>query len=115
MSLLSILRIVIAAKAQEPQGPAKTSKSKSDHSVKVSKVSNPLSDAEETDLGMMTLESFRLWSLGALRNFLALRKRSVEGGLDELAARYLIVFSGLYYSPLLFGKRDIILNMSMNL
>ena len=36
----------------------------------------------------MTLETFRLWSGPALKVYLSLPKKSVEGSFDELAARY---------------------------
>ena len=35
----------------------------------------------------MTLESFKMWSSPALKTFLSLRKRSINGSFDELAAR----------------------------
>ena len=39
------------------------------------------------NLGNMTLEDFKLYSLAALKGFLALRKKSLEGTYDELASR----------------------------
>ena len=36
---------------------------------------------------VMTLDSFRMWSAAALKGFLAIRKRSIDGTHEELAAR----------------------------
>ena len=38
-------------------------------------------------LGDMTLSKLKMWSVQALKVFLSLRKRSVTGDIDELAAR----------------------------
>ena len=39
------------------------------------------------DLNSMCLEDFKLWSADALVGFLQLRKRSIKGSKEELAAR----------------------------
>ena len=43
-----------------------------------------------TDLDEMSLNSFKMWTDMALKIFLEVRGKSVEGSHDELAARYLI-------------------------
>ena len=36
----------------------------------------------------MTLEKFRLWNTAALKVYLSVREKSIEGSFDELASRY---------------------------
>ena len=45
------------------------------------------SAAMTADLDKMSLHEFKMWSTAALKSFLAVRKRSVEGSFDELASR----------------------------
>jgi hypothetical protein len=40
-----------------------------------------------TDLDEMTMASFKMWSTTALKTFLEVRGKSVDGSNDELAAR----------------------------
>lgn len=49
----------------------------------------PFGDAVSVDLDNMTLETFKLWSMAALKVFLSVRKKSIEGSFDELSARYI--------------------------
>ena len=39
------------------------------------------------NIGDMTLDAFRLWSAAALKVFLSIRRRNIEGSFEELAAR----------------------------
>ena len=36
----------------------------------------------------MTLDQFRLWNINALKAYLHIRGKNTDGGLEELAARY---------------------------
>ena len=55
---------------------------------------NPVSPAttpfagSTPDLNDMYMEEFSLWSEPALKTFLSVRKKSIEGNFDELVARY---------------------------
>ncbi|KAH3817671.1 uncharacterized protein LOC127882165 [Dreissena polymorpha] len=44
------------------------------------------------DLNDMTLDKFKLWSVNALRVYLSLRKKSITGNFDEIAARAFIAW-----------------------
>jgi len=46
-----------------------------------------VTDFTMDDLGDMTLQTFKLWSIHALKVFLAKRDRPVTGSFDELVAR----------------------------
>lgn len=50
---------------------------------------NPLSTEDPlSERDNMTLGQFKLWSKDALKTFLAVRDRSLNGTFEELAARY---------------------------
>ena len=42
---------------------------------------------EITDIGILQIGDFKLWSSMALKSFLALRGKSVNGSFDTLVAR----------------------------
>ena len=56
-----------------------------------------------SSLEVLTLESFELWSTKALKSFLALRRKSTEGGFKELASRQ-VYFKRCYYLYFLVFK-----------
>ena len=43
--------------------------------------------ASSEDIGSLSLQDFKLWSSVALKSFLSLRKKAVNGSFDTLAAR----------------------------
>ena len=47
----------------------------------------PFKNDISVDLDKMSLDEFQTWSMPSLKAFLSLRKRSVDGSFDELAAR----------------------------
>ena len=47
----------------------------------------------------MSLDEFKLWTAVALKTFLSLRRKSIDGSFDELVARY--IFNIVCYHPVL--------------
>ena len=49
------------------------------------------------ELSEMSVEKFRIWSLCALKVYLARRNKPIDGNLDELSARYVHIFCLFVY------------------
>ena len=44
-------------------------------------------DDSRQDIGVLSLEDFKMWSTMALKTFLSLQRKSVVGSIEVLAAR----------------------------
>ena len=44
---------------------------------------------EQQNLSEMSFERFKMWTTNSLKSFLHVRHKSIEGSLDDLAARYI--------------------------
>ena len=56
-------------------------------SKKLKKDQTPFGEESCVNLDEMSISEFRLWSAPALKAFLSIRKRSIEGSFDDLVAR----------------------------
>ena len=50
----------------------------------------------------ITLDQFRLWNVNALKDYLHVRGKNTDSGLEELAARYVCQETFIW---VIFGKR----------
>ena len=66
-------------------------------------------DKDQVVPDSLTLDDFKTWSLVALKTFLSLRTRSVNGSVDVLAARYVPFYIMLKQS---FIQRNIVAQLA---